>query len=102
MYIEKEPDVSKKKNRNVYFCVTYSQYFSTFIHRVINRLRKSFNLSWLRLLMSYHIFNNLSELLNGDLAAKIERGIISKYLIDRTCNCSLPSKFNGTGISLGV
>ena len=37
---EKEPDVNKKKNRNVYFCVAYSRYFSTSIHRVINRLKK--------------------------------------------------------------
>ena len=80
---EKEPDVNKKKNRNVYFCVAYSQYFSTSIHRVINGLKNTFNLSWLRVRMSYHIFNNLAELLNGDLAAKIGRGIFSKNLMDR-------------------
>ena len=45
--------------------------------------------------MSYHIHINLAELLNGDLAAKIRRGIFSKDLIDRQCNCSLPSKVNG-------
>ena len=44
----KERDVSVKKNRNVYFCVAYSRYFSTAIHRVIDRLKKSFNLTWLR------------------------------------------------------
>ena len=44
--------------------------------------------------MSYHIFNNLEELLNRDLPAKIGRGIFSKYLIDRECNCYLPSKVN--------
>ena len=37
--IEKEPDARKKKKRNVYFCVAYSRYFSTSIHRVINRLK---------------------------------------------------------------
>ena len=55
---------------------------------------KSFNLSWLRVRMSYHIFNNLAELLNGDLAAKIGRDIFSKYLIDRECSCSVPYKAN--------
>ena len=45
--------------------------------------------------MSYHRFNNLEELLNGDLAAKIGRGIFSKDLMDKECNCSLPSKVNG-------
>ena len=44
--------------------------------------------------MSYHIFNNLTELINGDLAAKIVREIFSKDLMDRKCNCSLPSKVN--------
>ena len=45
--------------------------------------------------MSYHRFNNLVELLNGDLAAKIGQVIFSKYFMDRECNCSLLSKFNG-------
>ena len=45
--------------------------------------------------MSYQRYNNLAELLNGDLAAKIGRGIFSKDLMDRECNCSLPSKVNG-------
>ena len=75
--MEKEQEVSKKENINVYFCVAYSRYFSTSFHRVINRLEKSFNLSWLRVRMSYHIFINLEELLNRDLAPKIRRGIFS-------------------------
>ena len=83
VYIEKEPDVNKKKNRNVYFCVSYPHYFSMSIYRVINRLKHSFNLSWLRVRMSYYIFNNLAELLNRDLAAKIGRGIFPKDLMDR-------------------
>ena len=84
-----------KKNRNVYFCVSYSRFFSTSIHRVIDGLEKVFNLSWLRVRMYYHRFNNLAELLNGDLIAKIDWGIFSKDLMDRECNCSLPSKVNG-------
>ena len=91
---EKEPDVNKKKNRNVYFCVAYSRYFSTAIHRVIDRLKKSFNLTWISVRMSHHIFNNLAELLNGDLAAKIGWGIFSKDLMYGECNCSLSSKVN--------
>ena len=39
---EKEKEVSKKKNINFYFCVAYARYFSTSIHRVIIRLKKSF------------------------------------------------------------
>ena len=39
---EKEPDVNKNINRNFYFCVAYSRYISTSIHRVINELKKDF------------------------------------------------------------
>ena len=53
-----------------------------------------YTVTWLRVQMSYHRFNNLSELLNGDLTAKIGRGIFSKDLMDRECNCYLPSKVN--------
>ena len=49
----------------------------------------------MRVQMSYHRFNNLDELLNIDLAAKLGRVIPSKDLMDRECNCYLPSKVNG-------
>ena len=42
--------------------------------------KKYFNLSWLRVKMSYDRFNTLSEFINGDHAAKIGRGILSKDL----------------------
>ena len=58
--IEKERDISEKTNKNVYFYVEYSRYFSRSNHRVIDRLKKSFNLTWLRVRMSSHIFNNLA------------------------------------------
>ena len=51
--------------------------------------------------MSYHRFNKLAELLNGDVDAKIGRGIFSKYLMDRECNCSLQSKLNGKCVYVG-
>ena len=98
---EKEQDARKNKNRNVYYCVAYSRYFSTSINRVINRLKKYFNLSWLIVRMSYHRFDNLAELINGDFTAKIGEEIFSKDLMDRKCNCSLPSKVNGKGVYEG-
>ena len=80
---EKEPDIYKKKNRNVYFCAAYSSYYSTSIHRVINRRIKYFNIYVTIRIMYYHRFNNLSELLNGYLAVKIGRGILPKDLMYR-------------------
>ena len=56
--------------------------------------KKLFNLSWMRVQMFYCGFNFLDKLLNGDLAAKIGQGILSKYLIDIEFNCSLPYKVN--------
>ena len=56
--------------------------------------KKHFDISWLRVRMSYHRFNNLAELLNGDIGAKIGQGIFFKYLMDIAFNCSLPSKVN--------
>ena len=92
---ENEPETDKKKNINVYFCIAYSCYFSASIHRVTDKLKNQFNLSWLRAQMSFNRFINLAELLNGYLATKIRRGILSCDLMDREFNCSLPSKVNG-------
>ena len=96
MDIEKEQDISKKKNRNVYFCVAYSLHFSTSIHRVIDRI-KSHLTSHVWEYECHTGFNNLAELLNVYLAAKIGQVIFSKYLMDRECNFSLPPKVNGKG-----
>ena len=51
---------------------------------------------WIKMLYvwSYHRFNNLAELLNGDLATKIGWGIFCKDLTDREYNYSLSSKVN--------
>ena len=77
---------------NVYFLIAESQYFFTFIHRFIDN--KFFDLFCLRVGMSYHWFNNLAELLNGDLAAKIGQGILFYDLMDSECNHYLPYKVN--------
>ena len=69
--------------------------FSTSIHRVIGKIKKSFNLSWMIVQMSYHIFNDLAELINRDLTAKIGWGILSCDLMQVECNCSHPSNVNG-------
>ena len=45
--------------------------------------RKYFNLYWLRVKMPHHRLNNLSELINEGLDAKIGRRILSKDLMDR-------------------
>ena len=66
-----------------------------YFYTKVNQQAKTFNLSWMIVRMSYLRFNNLSGLLNGYLSAKIGRGILSADLMDRECNCSLPTKVNG-------
>ena len=62
---------------------------------------KYFNISGLRVQMSYHRFINLAKLLNGYLAAKIGRGLLSRYLMDRECNCYVLYKVNGKCVNKG-
>ena len=64
------PATEKKENRNVYFCIAYSRYFSMSIHMVISSLKNSSNLSCLWVQMYYYIFNNLYNLINGDFTRK--------------------------------
>lgn len=45
--------------------------------------------------MSYHRFQNFSEILQGDLTCKLREGIYSKDFEDRNCNCNENSKVNG-------
>ena len=97
--ILKNNQTPAKINKYVYFCVAYSSYFSTSINRVNKWIQISFNLSWLRVQISYHRIINFAELLNGDLAAKIGRGIFSKDLNDRKCNFSLTYKDNRKCVS---
>ena len=51
--------------------------------------------------MSYHRLNNLAELLNLDLSAKIGLKILSVDLMDIECNSSLPSKINSECVYKG-
>ena len=60
--------------------------------------KTTFNISFLRVKMSKHIFDHFNWLLNEDLAIKIGRGILSRDLTNRYCNVSLPSKVNGKWI----
>ena len=45
--------------------------------------------------MSYHRFQNLGELLQGDLTAKLREDIVSKDFMHRDCNCNKNCKVNG-------
>ena len=73
---EKEPDVRKNKTEMSTFALHINAIFC-FYPRCDQRAKKYFNLYWQIVQISYHRFNNLTKLLNGDLAAKIRQGIFS-------------------------
>ena len=71
----------------MFFCVGYSHFWSIPLSVELRRLRKLHGLKWLRILMSYHRFPNLRELFRTDLVSKTRKGVVSKDLQDRACNC---------------
>ena len=75
------PDEIHPWDSPLYIPKTGDRCFPTYFHRVVNGLKIYFNLSWMRVRISYHRFNNLAELLNGNLATKIGCGILSKDLM---------------------
>ena len=47
---------------------------------------------WLCTRMSYHIFPNLGELIQGDLVNNIRWNLASTNFLDRECNCNTTTK----------
>ena len=45
--------------------------------------------------MSYRIFPNLGELIQGDFVSNISKGLASKDFSNRECNCNSTTKLNG-------
>ena len=72
---EKKKKEKRKMKRggkhNAYFCIGFSQLWREKIHSVIKKLRKYHDLKWLRVRMSYNIFPNIGEILQGDLVGKL-------------------------------
>ena len=73
---------TKIKTENSIF-VLNTQVIFLHLSTVINKLKISFNISLMRVKNCYHRFNNLTKLLNGDLAVKVGRGVLSVDLMDR-------------------
>lgn len=80
----------KRKNRNTYFCINYSKFFSKPIHAIIEKWRKRYRLTWLRVGISYSRFSNLAEKITANLKEKLREkiGLKSVDFIERRCNCA--------------
>lgn len=85
---EAKENGSKTKNtRQIYFCLAVSKFWEKPIWVVLKKLRDKHGLKWLRVSMSYRRHSNLSQLFQGDLTAKLMRGVESADFKDRPCNC---------------
>jgi hypothetical protein len=62
---EEKLERDKQQNRSIYFCIGYSKLWREPIHKILKKLRKRVDLTWLRLSMSYHRFPNMREMLVG-------------------------------------
>ena len=79
----KRENGSRGKEHSMYFCIGFSKIWQKKIYNIIKKLRDSNSIKWLRTRMSYHIFPNLGELLQGDLVSKIRRNLVSTNFLDR-------------------
>ena len=78
---------TRAQARTTYFCMGKVAGWKTPPWVTIQRAQKDYNLSWLRMSMSYHRFPNFKEILNADLVSKLRRNIISRDFQNEECNC---------------
>jgi hypothetical protein len=99
---EEKLERDKQRNRSVYFCIGYSKLWKEPIHKILKKLRNKFDLKWLRILMSYHQFPNMREMLQGDLfLKKLTEGIKSIAFKVRDCNCRGQRRQRNRQVSYG-
>merc|ERR1712137_687546 len=93
---ENKSNKAKKKNqrsRQVYFCIEKSHFFGKEpIHAILNRIKKKYNLPWLRISMCYKKHSNLREIFQSDLNSKLMEDITSQNLLSFNCNCNRRTK----------
>jgi hypothetical protein len=68
----------------------YFTFWKELLHKWLKKMRNEFGLKWLRFSMSYHRFPNLREMLTGDLASKLTKGVESMDFMMQKCNCIDP------------
>lgn len=89
----------KKDKRNVYILARYSGNWRTPITNTIKRLKKKYGLGWLRVRMLHKRHQNLKEMLLGDIATKVMKGVSPTEYVKATqkkkCSCRQSSKVDG-------
>ena len=76
--------------------IGHARFWAKFnIAKIIRRLAKKFNLTYLHFSMAYRRFTNLQEKFRGDLVAKVNKDVESLDFMDHPCNCSKHCFMNG-------
>ena len=75
------------RRRNIFLCIGYSRAIKQPIHKIIQDLKQTLGLKWLRVSMSYHKFSNLRQIFQQDLQRKLNADVISLDYQNLECNC---------------
>ena len=84
---------SKQENRfsgecNTHFWIGFYDIYRENIQIIIQRICGANGLNWLRTKMSYHMFPNLGDLIQGYLVSKLRMGLALKYFSIDTTNAT--------------
>ena len=87
-------DWSLKKfwKRAIKVVISYTKFWGTYIRDQIWKLKREFNLTWLRVRFCYKRFANIKEMFQGDLTVKLQRGLTIIDYGDPGCNCHASAK----------
>jgi len=67
-----------QRHRSVFLCIKCTKSWTKPVHAMLKRPKQKHGFSWLHIQMSCSRFQNLRELLQGDLAKKLREGAQSK------------------------
>ena len=63
--------------------------------QIYNKILNTNNLTWLQTRIAYHEYRILGKLFNAYLATKLNKGLLSLDLIERSCKCMNWCKITG-------
>ena len=85
---EEHKEGMNTRSRQTFFCIGFSNIWTTPISLSLKILRNEHELKWLRPSMSFHKLSNLRDKFTSDVTTKLMRGIKDLEEIDRPCNCN--------------
>jgi hypothetical protein len=86
---EEKLERDRQRNRSIYFYISYSKLWKEPIHKILKKLRNTFNLKWLRLLMPYlpPLPQHERDAPQGDLSKKLTKSVELMDFKVRDWNC---------------